>query len=74
MDTAGEDLSVIGFKGSQTGTDQLPLRYHDDIEARGDFVTTENLSNQSFGSVSRDGAPKPSASRDPQAGERLRVG
>ena len=52
MDSAGEDLSKFGFKGSEAGTKQLPLRYYDDIEARSDFVTAENLSNQSFSFIS----------------------
>ena len=55
-EAAGEKVSVIGFKGAQAGIEQLALGDDDDVETRGDFVATENLSNQTFTSISLDGA------------------
>jgi hypothetical protein len=54
--SAGNEVSVIGFKGVQAGIDEIAFRHDDDVEAWRDFVTTKNLSNQSLGSVSPDGA------------------
>jgi hypothetical protein len=59
--------AVIGFKGTQAGAEQLTLRYYDDVKAAGDFVATENLSNQSFRSISLDGAAEFLRGGDPQA-------
>ena len=64
---AVESVTELGFKGSQAGVQQLAFRHDDDVEARGEFVATENLSNQSFGSISvnrsaellRRGNPQP---------------
>jgi hypothetical protein len=53
---AGEQVSVIGFKGVQGGIEEIALCDDDDVEAWREFVATENLSNQAFGSISPDGA------------------
>lgn len=50
-EAAREEVSVIGFKGGQGSVEQLALWDDDDVEARGDVVTTENLSYQSFSSI-----------------------
>ena len=50
--------SIFGFKSSQAGIEQLALRHDDHVEAGSDLVATENLSNQSFGPVPRNGAPE----------------
>src|SRR5437762_8278590 len=51
-----EESLVIGFKNVQAGVEQLALGDDDDVESPGDLVATENLSNQSFSSVSLHGA------------------
>ena len=65
-DASFDGLYVFGFKGSQRGVKQFPLRHDDHVEALRDLVTTENLSNQSFSSVSLDGTTQLLGSRDPQ--------
>jgi hypothetical protein len=47
-----EDGSVIGFKDGQAGVEQIAFGDDDDVEAIGELVTTENLSNQTFRSIS----------------------
>ncbi len=66
-------VTVIGFKGTQGGVEQLPLRHDHDIEAGSHLVSTENLSNQSFSSVALDRPPKLSRGGDPQASDRQLV-
>ena len=61
-----EAVSVFGFKNSQAGVEQVPLRYDNDVEARGDFVSTKDLSNQSFSTVSDDCAAELLGRRDAQ--------
>lgn len=58
MDTAFEAGAVFGFKDTQTSVEQLAFGHDHDVEARGDLVSTEDLSYQSFCPVSRDGAPE----------------
>jgi hypothetical protein len=65
-DASFEGLYVFGFKGSQGGVKQLPLRHDDDVEAWRDLVATENLSNQSFSSIALDGTTQLPSGRDPQ--------
>jgi hypothetical protein len=67
-------MSVIGFKGTQAGFEQLSPRHHDDIEAGCDLVTTKNLSYESFSAISPDGAAQFLRGRDPQAPDTLIVG
>lgn len=52
-----EGESVVSFKDGQAGVEQLALRDHDDVEPGRDLGATENLSNQSFRSVSLNSAP-----------------
>ena len=73
-ETAGEKVSVIGFKGAQAGIEQLALGDDDDVETRGDFVATENLSNQTFGPVSLNGAPELPSRRDAEPSDAERIG
>lgn len=47
-----EEVSVIGFKDGQTGAEQLALRDDDNVVAGGDVVSAENLSYQSFSTIS----------------------
>ena len=55
-------MSVISFKNSQAGVEQFALGDDDDVEARGDLVSTEDLSNQTFSAVSRHRAAELDAS------------
>jgi len=72
-ESAFEQCAVIGFKGVKTGVEQLALGYYDDVEPTGDLVTTENLSNQSFSSISYDGSPELPGRRDAQPSHLERV-
>jgi len=69
-ETAFEQGSVIGFKGAQAGIEQVALGNDDDIESQGDVVTTKNLSNQSFSSVSLNGSAELPRGRNSQASYR----
>jgi hypothetical protein len=69
-ETTLKALAVIGFKDNQTGVEQLALGYHDHVVAVRDLVTTENLSYQSFSSISLDGPSQLSSDRDSQASDR----
>ena len=51
-----DETSVFGFKNGQGGVEQVAVGDDDDVEPRGDLVATENLSYQSFGAVSPNGA------------------
>src|SRR3954469_5420822 len=64
--SAFEGGAVIGFKGVQAGVEQLALWNDDDVESGSEFVATENLSNQSLGSITHDGAAELSGRRDSQ--------
>ena len=61
-----EEVSVIGFKDGQTGAEQLAFRNHDDVVAGRDVVAAENLSYQSFSSVSLHRAAEFLRRRDAQ--------
>lgn len=50
--------AVIGFNDGEGGVEQFALGNDDNIEPRRDLVTTKNLSYQSLGAVSLDGAPE----------------
>ena len=52
----GKERSVIGFKDAQAGVEELALGDNHDVEPWRDLIPTENLSNQSFRSVSLDRA------------------
>ena len=47
---------VIGFKGTQAGVEELALGDDHNVKPIRDLVPTKNLSNQSFRSISLDGA------------------
>ena len=52
MKTSFDEVSVISFKDTQAGVEKLALRDDHDVEPWGDLVSTKDLSNQSFGSIS----------------------
>lgn len=66
-EAAFQVLTVFGFKDGQTRVEELALGDDDNVEARCDFVTTKNLSYQSFSPISLDGATQLSCRRDSQA-------
>lgn len=68
-----EEVSVIGFKGGQAGVEQLAFRDDDDVEAWRDVVTAENLSYQSFSSISLHRAAKFLGRRNAQTADILLV-
>ena len=61
-----DEVSVISFKGAQAGVEKFPLRDDHYIESVGDLVSTKDLSNQSFSSVSLDRATDLPGCRDPE--------
>jgi hypothetical protein len=65
-ETSLEDGAVIGFNGAQAGVEHVSLRDDDDIEPISDFVSTKNLSNQSFSSISLNGTAELACRRNPQ--------
>src|SRR5712691_3712611 len=73
-ESAFERGAVIGFKGGQRGFEQLASRHDHDVEACRKFGAPENLTYQSFGSVSLDGTAQLFRRRDPQSAGRLVVG
>lgn len=73
-EAALEEVSVIGFKGGQAGVEQLAFRDDDDVEAWRDVVTAENLSYQSFSTISLHRAAEFFRRRDSQTADVLLVG
>ena len=71
---AGDKVSVIGFKRVQAGVEQIALRDDHNVEPWRDFVTTKNLSNQSFSSISPDRATKLAGRRDAEPADAELVG
>ena len=67
-------MAELGFKGSQAGVEQFAFRDDHDVEAGRELVATENLSNQSFGSISFDRAAQFPGSGDsePADGQAVR--
>ena len=59
-----DGLAIFGFKGSQADVEHLALRHDDHVEAWRNLVSTEDLSNQSFSSISLDSGPKLLGCRD----------
>src|SRR5260221_13152842 len=72
-ETPFDVAAVFDLKGSQTGVEQLALGNHDDVKARRNLVTAENLSNQAFGSISLNRAPQALGGGDPQPANRQLV-
>jgi hypothetical protein len=66
-------MSVIGFKGSQDGFEQLSPRHHDDIEAGCDLVTTKNLSYEAFSAISPNRVTQLLRRSDPQTPDAVAV-
>jgi hypothetical protein len=66
--------SVIGFKDGQAGVQQIAFGDDDDVESIGELVATENLSNQTFRSISLHRAAKLSGGRDAQTPHLAGVG
>ena len=64
--TSFEDVAVIGFKNSQAGVEQLPFRHDNDVETGRDLVSTENLPNQPFRSITDYGAAQLARGGDSQ--------
>jgi hypothetical protein len=60
-------VTEFGFNGTRTRVEQLALRHDDHVVSWSDLVSTENLSNQSFGSISLDRATQLARRRDAQA-------
>jgi hypothetical protein len=73
-ETSLEDGAVIGFNGAQAGVEQIALGNDDHIEPIGDLVSTEDLSNQSFSSISLNGAAELACRRNPQPADPTLVG
>ena len=69
-----DEVSVISFKGTQAGVEEFALRDHDDVEALDDLVSTKNLSNQSFSSISLHRATDLPGRRDPEPSHAAFVG
>ena len=69
-----ENVAELGFKGSQAGVEQFAFRNDDDVEAGRELVATENLSNQSFSSISPDGPTELAGRRDAEAADAELVG
>jgi hypothetical protein len=65
-ETSLEDGAVIGFNGAQAGVEQISLGNDDNVEPISDFVSTKNLSNQSFSSISLDSTAELACRRNPQ--------
>jgi len=73
-DASFDGLYVFGFKGSQRGVKQFPLRHDDHVEALRDLITTENLSNQSFSSISLNRAADFLGRRDSESPDTPLIG
>jgi hypothetical protein len=69
-----DEVSVISFKGAQAGVEELTLGNHDDIEPWRDFISTKDLSNQSFSSVSLNRSADFSCRRDSEPSYATLVG
>ena len=72
--TTFKAVAIIGFKDGQGGVEHLTLGHDHDIKPGRDVVTTENLSYQSFCSVSLNGSAELFRRRDAQAPHRPVVG
>ena len=72
--TSCDEGSVIVFKGCQAGVEQFAFGDDDDVKAMGDLVTTENLSYQSFSTVSLHRSTELFRRRDSQAADAALVG
>jgi hypothetical protein len=69
-----DQVSVISFKGTQAGLKELALWDDDDVESVGDLVSTKDLSNQSFSSISLHCAADLPGRRNPEPSHAAFVG
>jgi hypothetical protein len=74
VQTALNGLAIISFKDGQAGVEEVALGNDDDVKTLGDLVSTENLSNQSFGSVPLNSSAELFRSCDAQTSYRALVG
>jgi hypothetical protein len=61
-----ESAAEFTFKGDLGNTEQFPPRHDDDVEARREFVATEDLPNQSLCTIPDDRSAKLPCCRDPK--------
>jgi hypothetical protein len=66
-ESARDKGTVISFKDTQTGVEQLALRDNNHVESVCDLVSTEDLSNQSLSFVSLNRSTQFSGRRNPQS-------
>ena len=62
-----DDPAIFGFKGCQACVEEFSLGDDHDVVPRSDFVSTEDLPNQSFRSIPLDRAPELFRGRDTEA-------
>lgn len=62
--TAFDDLAELGFKGDETGCEELTFWHDDQIEARRDSIATEHVSNETLRAIPHDRAAQLSGGRD----------
>jgi hypothetical protein len=63
-----EGGSIIGFKDRQGGVKQFAFWHYDDVVPRPYLISTKNLSDQSFSSISLDGITEFSCGCDSEPG------
>ena len=73
-DTAFKAVAIVGFKDGQCGFEHFTLGYDDDVKPRRYVITTENLSYQSFSSVSLNSPTELFRRRDAQTSDVAVVG
>jgi hypothetical protein len=69
-----DEVSIVSFKGAQAGVEELTLGDYDDVKSWRDFISTENLSNQSFSSISLNRAADFLGCRNPESSHTSLVG
>jgi hypothetical protein len=67
-------VKIVGLKDGQGGVEHLALGYDDDIKPWRDVVVTENLSYESFSSISSNGSAQLFRGRDAQPSDRAMIG
>ena len=66
----GDGGAEFGFKSGQARREQLAPGHNDDIEARRDVISTENLSNQTLSAIPDYRATEPLRSGDAEPADR----
>jgi hypothetical protein len=74
VEASFDEVSVISFKGAQAGVEKFALGDDDDVKSWSDFVSTKDLSNQSFSSISLNRAADLPGRRDPEPSHTPLVG